>query len=104
MKLDLQKLEFGLFEKYFLGSTVVGIVLSIIGSSLYFSLPSLISSRIKGDMKLSSDGPLMDKWLHQENLIEVSFYFFHVENPYEVERGEKVKLVEKGPYVFRYIY
>ena len=31
----------------------------------------------------------------------MNFYLFHVENPVEIQRGEKPRVTERGPYAYR---
>ncbi|GBP81656.1 Protein peste [Eumeta japonica] len=52
---------------------------------------------------MSKDGRVFALWRYEESITSKSVYFFNVTNPEEfLEKGEKLKLVEFGPFVIEH--
>lgn len=49
---------------------------------------------------IQEDSPAYKFWLNPPAKIYRKYYLFNVENPEEVEKGEKPRLTQRGPYTY----
>jgi hypothetical protein len=53
-------------------------------------------------VNLEKGGEFYNWWSKPSVPTEVGIYFFHIENPYEVQNGHKnIKVKEMGKYMFK---
>lgn len=66
-------------------------------------VPSFVGYKIRSTFVLSPDinPSLYSAWIHPPMPIYFKIHLFNVTNPEDVANGDKPRLVEMGPYVFR---
>ena len=77
----------------------------IIGISVYIHLDfeNIFQNRIKSEMILKEENVFYDDWIGSKNNERINFYVFEVENPKQILNGMKPKVIEVGPFVFRFV-
>ncbi|CAG7833577.1 unnamed protein product [Allacma fusca] len=64
-------------------------------------VPKIIEDQIYKQVQLRNGTEVWDKWSDIPIPVYLKFYIFNVTNPLEVERGEKPRLQQVGPYSYR---
>lgn len=68
----------------------------------YVHLPFFLTKILQIIINVKPGGEFYNFWLESSEPTEVGLYFFHIENPWEVENGiNKLKIKEIGPYYFK---
>lgn len=92
-----------LLNKVLIGVTVLGALIVVLAGVLgWVVIPKVIDNKITDQTKLEPGSETWEKWQDIPYPIYLTFRVFHVSNPDEVEAGQTPKLIEKGPYVYRY--
>nr|QRF70963.1 sensory neuron membrane protein [Semiothisa cinerearia] len=74
---------------------ILAIVLAVWG------FPKIVNKQIQKNVQLESSSQMFDKWLKMPMPMDFKVYLFNVTNTDEVNEGEKPKLQEIGPYVYK---
>lgn len=83
-------------------SILVGILALFSSLLLYASFPLVVRHMIQNVINLEQDHEFYDFWLKSSEPTEVGINFFHVENPWAVEKGlENLRVKEMGTYMFK---
>ncbi|XP_078036848.1 protein peste [Augochlora pura] len=86
------------------GLGLLGLLLIVTGTCLYFSWPAILHHVLQKEMPLSPTSKEFHIWNDTSSLPPMYFkiYFFNWTNPEDLhEKGKKPILEELGPYVFR---
>jgi hypothetical protein len=80
-----------------------GAAVFAVSVALHFIVPSIVRETLKEDLVLTTPASaLYGSFVHPSSKVDVymSYYLFHVSNPYDVMNGAVPKLQQKGPYVY----
>ncbi|XP_072000460.1 scavenger receptor class B member 1 isoform X2 [Engystomops pustulosus] len=81
---------------------VVGLLLVAFGAVLVFLVPVIMKQQVEKNVRIDpSSGFAYEMWRDLPVPFYMSMYIFEVMNPKEVLLGEKPRLEERGPYVYR---
>ncbi|XP_056389866.1 scavenger receptor class B member 1 isoform X2 [Hyla sarda] len=81
---------------------VVGLLLVAFGVVLVFMVPVIMKQQVEKNVRIDpSSGFAYEMWRDLPVPFFMSIYLFNVVNPKEVLLGEKPRLEERGPYVYR---
>ncbi len=90
-----------LFNKKFIFA-VIGLLIALLSIIAYLLFPSILKLKIQKSINLEKDSQFYNWWSKPSVPTEVGIYFFHIENPYEVQNGHKnIKVKEMGKYMFK---
>jgi len=84
-----------------LASLVVGCLLLVLGVVLLLAGRGILAALILRSMALSPGSDRTKSWLDPPVQAHLTGFGFHVLNPDEVEQGERPRLQEIGPFVYR---
>ncbi|KAM4053303.1 scavenger receptor class B member 1 isoform 2-T3 [Anomaloglossus baeobatrachus] len=81
---------------------VVGLLLVALGAVLVFLVPVIMKQQVEKNVRIDpSSGFAYEMWRDLPVPFFMSIYVFEVMNPKEVVLGEKPRLEERGPFVYR---
>uniref|UniRef100_A0A0N4ZVG3 CD36 family protein n=1 Tax=Parastrongyloides trichosuri TaxID=131310 RepID=A0A0N4ZVG3_PARTI len=81
-------------------SAFVGILMLIGGIMILISMPFFIEETIRYEQQLVEQNSLFRKWKYPEYNISLNVWSHSITNPDQITKGEKPKVINKGPYVF----
>ncbi|XP_040272159.1 scavenger receptor class B member 1 isoform X2 [Bufo bufo] len=81
---------------------VVGLLLVALGALLIFLVPVIMKQQVEKNVRIDpSSGFAYEMWRDLPVPFFMSIYVFEVMNPKEITLGEKPRVEERGPYVYR---
>ncbi|XP_044131588.1 scavenger receptor class B member 1 isoform X1 [Bufo gargarizans] len=81
---------------------VVGLLLVALGALLVFLVPVIMKQQVEKNVRIDpSSGFAYEMWRDLPVPFFMSIYVFEVMNPKEITLGEKPRVEERGPYVYR---
>eukprot|EP00118_Oscarella_pearsei_P002662 m.11176 g.11176 ORF g.11176 m.11176 type:complete len:499 (+) comp23057_c0_seq1:265-1761(+) len=78
-----------------------GLILTGLFVGAYFGVNIFVSHEIKENDVLTNGSTLEKEWSSPTTPVYTNFYFFDVQNPDEVLKGAKPRVIQKGPYAYR---
>lgn len=81
-----------------LAVSVLALIVAIVMATWGF--PQIIKHQIKKQVQIEPSGKMFEKWRKLPMPLTFKIYVFNVTNPDEINKGEKPKLQEIGPYVY----
>lgn len=79
---------------------VISVVFFISAVVFYVISQYMINSQIIKNVVLVNNSKTFDYWTKPPAKVIRKYYFFSIDNPFEVSRGEKPVLSERGPYTY----
>ncbi len=81
---------------------VFGLLIALLSIIAYLLFPPILKLIIQKSINLEKGSEFYNWWSKPSVPTEVGIYFFHIENPYEVQNGHKnIKVKEMGKYMFK---
>ena len=82
---------------------LIGIIIGAFGVTIYVLYPKILNNLFEWQLKLEKGNHMYESWTKPPIEIDSKIYVFHVKNAVAFLNGtERPKLVERGPYVYRY--
>lgn len=80
--------------------TLLGLAMTLIGGTLYFTFPEFISNALKSQLQIKDGNDFTKAWTKIPFPAQLDVHLFTIENPDEFVEGAKAKLKELGPYSY----
>ncbi|XP_068628131.1 sensory neuron membrane protein 2-like [Battus philenor] len=85
--------------KLFFTISFCALIVAIIMASWGF--PKIVKQRVQKSVQIEESSIMFDKWRKMPMAMTFKVYIFNISNPEEVINGEKPRLAEIGPYVYK---
>ncbi|CAM9173828.1 unnamed protein product [Lampetra fluviatilis] len=83
------------------GCVVVVVVMALAGGVFIWAFDEILRSQVVKNVQLREGGFTYDIWKDVPVEFHMSVYVWDITNPRQVVRGDKPKLVQRGPFVYR---
>ena len=81
--------------------TIFVAILSIMCLLLYIFFNDVVEMGVRSQLKLQEGNDIYKQWTKVPIPVNYRYHFFEILNPNEVLQGQKMKLLERGPYCFK---
>ncbi|XP_055260489.1 scavenger receptor class B member 1 isoform X2 [Moschus berezovskii] len=79
----------------------IGLLFAVLGIIMIVMVPSIIKQQVLKNVRIDPNSLSFNMWKEIPVPFYLSVYFFNIVNPEEIIQGQKPKVQERGPYVYR---
>jgi hypothetical protein len=79
---------------------VIGLIVFLISCAMFFVFPQIIARKVKQNLPLRENAPVIAKWSKVSVPIYFKVYIMDIQNPEEFAAGAEPRVIQRGPYTF----